>query len=58
MRSVCSDVDGLLLRRQQAVHGGGHRLHVDLEHKETKSKASETLPQKNNEAVSESESSL
>lgn len=27
---VCSDVDRLLLRRQQAVHGRRHRLHVDL----------------------------
>lgn len=25
-----SDVDGLLLGREQSVHGGRHRLHVDL----------------------------
>lgn len=29
----CSDVDGLLLGRQQAVHGCRHRLHVNLENK-------------------------
>lgn len=27
-----SDVDGLLLGREQSVHGGRHRLHVDLPH--------------------------
>lgn len=36
VRSVCSDVDRLLLRCQQTVHGRRHRLHVDLEQKETK----------------------
>lgn len=27
---AASDVHGLLLRRQQSVHGRRHRLHVDL----------------------------
>lgn len=36
VRSVCSDVDRLLLCGQQTVHGRRHRLHVDLEQKETK----------------------
>lgn len=29
-RRCGSDVNGLLLRRQQSVHGCRHRLHVDL----------------------------
>lgn len=29
-RRAASDVHGLLLGRQQSVHGRGHRLHVNL----------------------------